>query len=283
MNLDDYLPALEEEIGPMENIEEWAPGVFFIEADQGGTFMKEYFVVLDEAPMAAKVRNYGQKMDGLRLFAQDDDTSGWRIVQYEVSKHSISLGRKNHIPEEMFHDMSLHAMELHPEYFGTFPVPYHTSSGFTLRHRTLDNGIYWLETSRCKELLAVCFPIWYAELSPASVQMGKPMVFDAAIGIQKAMGYIFFTKENSCAAIYELMATRPEWDGTIIHRPALMNALWEYAPKYAMHLNGGTVQVLEDKLARFLGKAGQEAIPQPDGKHVIGMFPDAGTDFLLLE
>lgn len=40
MNLDDYLPALEEEIGPMENIEEWAPGVFFIEADQGGTFMK---------------------------------------------------------------------------------------------------------------------------------------------------------------------------------------------------------------------------------------------------
>lgn len=79
------------------------------------------------------------------------------------------------------------------------------------------------------------------------------------------------------------MAARPEWDGTIIDRPALMNALWEYAPKYAMHLNSGTVQVLEDKLARFLGKAGQEATPQPDGKHVIGMFPDAGTDFLLLE
>ena len=56
MKIDDYLPALEEEIGPAANIEEWAPGVFFIEVDQGGTFMKEYFVVLDEAPMAAKVR-----------------------------------------------------------------------------------------------------------------------------------------------------------------------------------------------------------------------------------
>ena len=51
MKIDDYLPALEEEIGPAANIEEWAPGVFFIEVDQDGTFMKEYFVVLDEAPM----------------------------------------------------------------------------------------------------------------------------------------------------------------------------------------------------------------------------------------
>lgn len=28
MNLDSYLPALEEEIGPAANIEEWCPGVF---------------------------------------------------------------------------------------------------------------------------------------------------------------------------------------------------------------------------------------------------------------
>ena len=41
MKIDDYLPALEEEIGPMENIEEWVPGVFFIEADQGGTSVSQ--------------------------------------------------------------------------------------------------------------------------------------------------------------------------------------------------------------------------------------------------
>ena len=28
MKIDDYLPALEEEIGPAANIEEWVPGVF---------------------------------------------------------------------------------------------------------------------------------------------------------------------------------------------------------------------------------------------------------------
>lgn len=282
MKLDDYLPALEEEIGPAANIEEWCPGVFYIEIDQGGVFMKEYFVVLDEAPMAVKVRNYGKKMDGLRLFAQDDDSSGWRIVQYEVSKYSFTVKGK-HLPEELFQDMSLHAMELHPEYFGTFPVPYHTPCGCTLRHRTLDNGVYWLETSQCKELLAVCFPVWNAELSPASASLAKLLTWDAAIGVEKAMGYIFFTRESSCVPIYELMMTRQKWDGAVIDVPALMNALWKYAPKYAVHLNGGKAQVLDDELTRLLGKAGQEAIPQPDGKHMIGMFPDVGTDFLLLE
>lgn len=282
MNLDGYLPALEEEIGPAANIEEWCPGVFFIEVDQGSVFMKEYFVVLDEAPMAAKVRNYGKKMDGLRLFAQDDDSSGWRIVQYEISKYSFTVKGK-HLPEELFQDMSLHAMELHPEYFGTFPVPYHTPCGCTLRHQTLDNGVYWLETSQCKELLAVCFPIWNAELSPASASLAKLLTWDAAVGVEKAMGYIFFTRESSCVPIYELMMTRQKWSGTVIDVPALMNALWRYAPKYAVHLNGGKTQVLDDELTRLLGKAGEEAIPQPDGKHMIGMFPDAGTDFLLLE
>lgn len=68
MKLDDYLPALEEEIGPAANMEEWCPGVFFIESDQGSVFMKEYFVVLDEAPMDANVRNYCKKMYCLRIF-----------------------------------------------------------------------------------------------------------------------------------------------------------------------------------------------------------------------
>lgn len=282
MNLDSYLPALEEEIGPAANMEEWCPGVFFIEADQGGTFRKEYFVVLDEAPMAAKVRNYGKKMDGLRLFAQDDDSSGWRIVQYEASKYSFTVKGK-YLPEELFQDMSLHAMELHPEYFGAFPVPYHTPCGCTLRHRALDNGIYWLETSRCRELLAVCFPVWNAELSPAAASLARLPAWDAAVGVEKAMGYLFFTRESSCVPIYELMMTRRKWDGTVIDVPALMNALWKYTPKYAVHLNGGKAQGLDDELARLLGKAGQEAVPQPDGKHMIGMFPDVGTDFLLLE
>ncbi len=111
-----------------------------------------------------------------------------------------------------------------PEYFGTFPVPYHTPDGYILRYQTLANGIYWLETSTYKELLAVCFPVWSAELSPASAALGMVTKQDAVIDIKEAMGCVFFTEESSCVPIYELMMTRQEWDGTIIHRfTALFN------------------------------------------------------------
>lgn len=175
---------------------------------------------------------------------------------------------KETVPEEVFHDRAVHAMDAYAEYFGDFPVPYHTPEGYTLRHRMLGNGIYWLETSRGKELLALCFPIWNAELSDAAIALAKMTDQDRRAGASKSLCYAFFSKEDSCVPIYELATERPIWEGGYINVPALMNALWEYAPEYAMHRNGGRPTM---------------AAPQPDGKHIIGMFPDAGTDFLLLE
>ena len=248
MKLEDYLPDLEEETGPIKSVKEWAPGVYYIETGQEETFWKEFFAVLDGAPIAAKVRNYGKKMDGLRLFALDDNTGGWRIVQYEISKYRANHKRKP-VPEEIFHDLSLHAIEVHPEYFGTFPVPYHTPDGYTLRHRTL----------------------------------AKVTSQDRTAGISRTMSYLFFAKEFSCVPVYELMETRKEWDGTVIHRPALMNALWEYAPKYTRGLNGGEGHALDARTRQILEAADLEILPQPAASELIGMFPDVGTDFLLLE
>lgn len=279
---EDYLPALEDELGEIISVGELNPGVYYIEARRDDAPAEDYYVVLDTAPMAEKVQAYGKKMDGLRLFAYSDDSSGWRIVEYEASKCNIAAGRSS-IPEYMFRDMTLHAMELHPEYFGTFPAPYYTPSGYTLRYRALDNGIYWVETSSAEELLAVCSPIWDAELSAAAVALSKVAEWDRSVGIEETMGYIFFSKESSAVPIYELMETRRRWDGTVIRRPALMNALWQYAPEYTMRLNGVKNQVLDDGIVQILGQAGLGIIPQPEGKDIIGMFPDIGTDFLLLK
>lgn len=275
MELENYLPALEEEIGEIMTAKEYNPGVYHIDAAREGSPLQEYFAVLDGAPMAAKVRRYGKQMDGLRLFDHSDDSSGWRIVQYEISKYNIAV-KKKRIPEEMFRDMSLHAMELHPEYFGAFPVPFHTPCGYTLRHRTLDNGIYWLETSECRELLAVCFPIWNAELSAAAAMCGKILEWDRTASVETATPYRFFPQNISCVPLYELMETRGKWDGTVINRPALMNAIWENAPVYAMSLNGQTPPGRSPKLSG-------EILPRSDGKRVIAMFPQEGTDFLLLQ
>ena len=281
-SLSDYLPTLEEEVGEIITAEEYSPSVYYIEALSEEDVLLEYYVVLDTAPLAAKVQAYGKKMDGLRLFAQGELASGWHIVQYEVSKYNIAV-KGSPLPEEIFRDMTLHAMELYPEYFGTFPVPFHTPHGCTLRYRTLANGIYWLETSACKEMLAVCFPIWNAELSTAAAICGKVMDCDKAARTESTTPYRFFPSNVSCVPIYELMQTRREWEGTVICSPALMNAIWEYVPAYAMSMNGQKLPESKFVLLDLLEDMGLGIMPQPDEKQVIGMFPDAGLEFMLLK
>lgn len=278
---EELLSALEAEIGPVTAIREWNPGVYHIATDEEGLFLQEYFVVLDNACIASKVQNYGKKMDGLRLFAQADDSSGWRIVEYENSKYNITV-KKKPVPEPIFRDTSLHAMECHPEYFGTFPVPFHTPHGCTLRHRTLANGIYWLETSECREMLTVCFPIWNAELSVAASVLSEITEWDRRNGASRSACYIFFSKKASCIPLYELMETRREWDGTVISRPALMNAIWAFMPKYALHLNGQRDEALAAEASKLLHQPGVQVFPGPNRKQAACMYPGAGTDFLLL-
>ena len=278
---DDLWFDLEEEIGTILSIEELCPGVFRVSAVSDEYFAQEYLIVLDAAPVAAKVQAYGKKIDGLRLYAVEDNSSGWRVVQYEAGKYGIAVqGRP--VPEWMFRDTSLCAMKFHPEYFGPFPVPFHTPSGYTLRHRVLANGIYWLETSMCKEFLAVCYPIWNAELSFAARMLCETPVRTIAAMRENAAEYIFFSKEVSCIPIYELMGTRGEWDGSVIHRPALMNAIWECLPKYALHVNGEKDPEFEAEISALMNDPNLTALPEPCGDRMIYMYPDTGTDFLLL-
>ena len=281
MKIDNYLSALKEEIGANINFDECIPGVYYIESIREDGFPQEYYAVLDTAPIAQKLRDHGKKIEGMSLFAWDEPASGWRIISYEITKYKIIAG-KPPVNEWQFRDAALHAMELHPEYFGMFPVPFHTPRGFTLLYRTLANGIYWLETSECRELLAVCFPIWEAELSFAAKAFGMMIERDKKLGYTESTGYLFFDKETSCVPACELMETRRDWEGTVIDRPALMNAIWAFQPVYALHLNGHRSQELDAALAQLLKENGVEAMPGPGGD-VIGIFPDAGTDFLLLK
>ena len=283
MNIEDNMRIkLAEKLGNIVVFEEWIPGVYYFEADQGKRIGQEFCAVLDTAPLAAKVQNYGKKMDGLRLFAQADNSSGFRIVQYEISKYSITV-KKSELPETTFRDASLHAIELHPEYFGMFPVPFHTPHGYTLRHHTLANGIYWLETSMCNELLAVCHPVWNAELSLAAQLLCEEHDNLLANAGKHATDYMFFSKEASSIPVFELMERRREWDGTVIDSHALMNAIWECLPQYAMHMDGEKNQEFEAAVSVLMAEAGINALPEPHGDRMVYMYPEAGTEFLLLK
>lgn len=280
---DRLLSTLESEIGVILSSEEICPGVYFIVAkDDNCILSKEYYVVSETSVIFPKVRAYGQERSGLRLYSVDTPRSGWRIAAYESRRYLLKSG----IPlqdEETLHSFTVSAMEYHPEYFGKYPVPLHTPHGYTLRHREFENGIYWIETDQGEDVLAVCYPIWDAELSKAVLQLGEQTEFDRQKGIHNTLGYLFFSRAASCAALFELMELRPEWDGTLICKPALMNVIWKQLPDYAVITNlweqkiPGVVTSLMKDLCDI------EIEPRLDPKYIIAMSPEAGEKYLLLE
>lgn len=150
-----------------------------------------------------------------------------------------------------------------------------------LRHRELANGIYWLETSQCEEMLAVCYPIWNTEFSGMVRLMGEVTDFDRAEGINNTMGYMFFSEKTACAAIFELLENRKEWDSTLIDRYALMNAIWENVPKYAIRKNGEEpAGPSSDPFTPWTEDFAEQLAAEKLESRIIGMFPGKGTDYL---
>ena len=107
----NFLKSVECELGPIKTANQQIPGVYYILADQ------EAYAVADMSPIFPKVKLYGQQIQEFLLFSMENDTSGWRIVDYEMCKYMI----QHHIdppPENLLHDLALYAAEYHPEYFG---------------------------------------------------------------------------------------------------------------------------------------------------------------------
>ena len=101
--------------------------------------------------------------------------------------------------------------------------------------------------------------------------IGEPTEYDSIQGYDKTMGYLYFTRRSCCVAFYELMQTRPAWEGTVIGKAAVMNAIWRYLPKYAAMTPG----LSENSWKNYLSKI--ETVRE----RVIRMSPEAGDDFLL--
>ena len=101
--------------------------------------------------------------------------------------------------------------------------------------------------------------------------IGEPTEYDSIQGYDKTMGYLYFIRRSCCVAFYELMQTRPAWEGTVIGKAAVMNAIWRYLPKYAAMAPG----LSENSWKNYLSKI------ETERERVIRMSPEAGDDFLL--
>ena len=273
---DGFPYHLVEELGEVRSVEQLCPGVYYLSIQQEAP--EEYFAVLETAAMFSRIKPYGLARPGLRLCSLHESASGWRIVEYELHKYQLQQGRSLPAPLQ---ETALYASEIHPEYFGEIPAPGQTPDGGAVRRQRLDNGIYWLETSVCTEWLAVCYPVWDTELTDMAQALGRQTEYDRARGIHRTLGYLFFPPAASCIAIYELMQTRRAWEGVLIDRPALMNAIWSFRPDYAVLSNRLEQSGWKNFLARILDEFGIETDRELSLEHIIPICPDAGSEYLL--
>ena len=275
------LPDLENELGPIAEKEQVCPGVYFLSVkDDDELLSREYYAVMEESLIPLKAKSYGRKLSGLWLFSLTDGGEEHKIIEYEVAKYRT----QNHLPlDEPLRVTAFFAAQSFPDYFGVFPVPLQTPRGCTTRHWILDNGIYWIETDQCEEVLAVCYPVWSSELSNVAEKLGEQTEYDKTHNIENTLGYIFFPEQISCIPLYEMMRERPEWAGLVIDKPALMNALWDAAPEYVCLINQQEQSGRNDLFSALLMDLGIEVKPNISLDSVITISPDAGKDFLLLK
>lgn len=281
---EELLSALRYELGEVTGWEELCPGVYSLTVQPGSDSASpcsEYYLVLPGAPISREALALGRALDGIPglLYPVDPpDEGGWTAILYELCKNQSRHGSQP-LEDWSLADAAMEGMELCPSYFGSFPVPPYTPWGWTLRHKALDNGVYWLETSQCKTALAVCHPVWSTEFSDGVAQAGKKLAHSKADDVE--LGYLFFEERASCTAIFELLKVRPHWLKTgLIHRPELMNALWKYAPMYAAAYNAQEQAGLHDGLGILLKMMGGDSEPQGSPEHMISLAPNTGTDFI---
>lgn len=274
---DDLLDLLAYELGEIRRWEEECPGVYYLAVLPDTANAEEYYIVLEDASISQEVRAMGRPLQSAPVltYRLDSEDGAYTAVKYEVLKYLTLHGLP--LPEDSsLLDAALFGAERCPNYFGAYPVPLCTPWGRTLRHRPLDNGVYWIETEQCVEVLAVCYPVWDGELSEGLLEIGRKLEAEGD------MGYLYFLREAACVAVWELLRTRSELiDAGLIRKPELMNAIWRYQPGYALGYNAQEQAGLHDALGLLLyalGVEDRELKGSPE--YMIAMDPETGTDFI---
>lgn len=268
---------LEAELGEIQFFTEECPGVYLVSCRREEGLCREFYVVEEQASMiSASTKKLGRRLrtcSNWLAYEIEDISGGQKIVEYEVGRFRSAHGLP--LPEGMtLHSIAMDGMELNPEYFGTFPVPAITPWGYTLRHRSIDNGVYWLETERESRVLAL-HGILHDTLSDAAGKLAEYLDGEAG-------DYWFFSERASCLPIFELMQIHRNWEDSSVDRKALENAIWLYYPEYAAAYNAQEAVGQHSLTGLVLRSIGEPMELSALQEQMIALSPDAGTDFCTL-
>ena len=286
--MDNQFPYdIDNELGVVQFFVQECPGVYFISCNPQfeSSLCNEFYIVEETTPaISNEAKKMGHRLAGhpnLLAYEIEDVSGGQKIVEYEASKFRALNGLclSN---EATLHGIAIDGMETNPEYFGTYPVPSYTPWGYTLRHKAIDNGAYWIETDQCCRILAICYAM-HDELSEAAQKLAVQEERDKELGLDNTMGYLFFTKEASCLPVFELMQARRHWERSgIINRRALENAIWRYYPEYATEYNIQEVTGQHDMAGQLLNSIGANVDLNKSIENMIVMSHETDVDFCTL-
>ena len=227
--------------GTLRSAEECCPGVYYLATDSGSQFyVNEFYAVPKDYSgdiISKETLAYGTESNGFLLFELGAEGSGAKLVDYEIQRYKVKMGMALNATESLY-CTALYAMTQYPEYFGGVLPPRYTPCGLTVRVKTVSNGIYFVETDQCKWLLALNYCIWATELYADLTALGTFCTQDLQSG-EEATRYLFFSQETFPAIIYELyqVGRHRGFADFITSKEALMNAVWEQTPTYAIQYN----------------------------------------------
>ena len=281
----DFPFDIEDDLGSLIDAEFQCPGVYYVANEGDGQYAKEFYVVdRDTHYISDAAKAYGRPLahhPDLLVYRIDDAEGGKGILKYEIARWRKKQGLS--LPEgETLRATALFAMEYNPEYFGSYPAPVWTPRGGMTRYRALANGIFILETDLCERLVAVSYPVWDAALSEYTARLGMQTEDDRRRGIHTTLGCLFFTEQDGCLALFELLPEFPQiLESGLVDAAALNNAIWHYHGDYAALFNRGEQEGLHDALSMLLQFiSGEEPDPSVHPEHLIALHLDAGINYL---
>lgn len=283
-NIIDLLPLDLGMLGIVTEAELAMPGVYdaILECSETGLAVEAFIVLSNAGDISAAAKQYG-KADpdhpGLLVYLEDETGNTRYIIGYELFRYQIL----HHLPlpeDESIRSIAAAGAELYPDYFGHYPVPFHTPWGCTTRHKIIANGLYWLETEQCQRGLAIACPK-YDDLSDGARGLAERFLDGPAHMDGETSGYLFFTEANSSVPLFELVSAIPKEQLCCkIDRTALMNAVYQHFPEYAAQHNLAEQAGLNDGLGQFLHTQGINVELKSIPEQLISLTSQAGTQYI---
>ena len=285
LTLQEIIIVIEEIYGEVVMSEEQCLGVYYIACrrDENEPPVELIVVERDCPHISNTAKIYGEPLGGhdeLIVYDYNAEYGGCEVILYEVYRYLVLHGLP--IPDgNTLLSSAAYSSDHYPEYFGATPAPIITPHGYTTRYITLSDGIFALETDTGARFIALTGIIWSVELHDTTIQRGMKVENTAGAEIPVEVQYLFFTEEDGCLVLFELLLAHDALlTSARLDKQALMNAIWQYHPDYALTHNLREQRGANDLFGLLLNDVGIECELFGSASNMVTLSPETGTEYV---